>query len=188
MNTYNLDMKIIKIKNDQEIILRGLKMSDAQALMNFFNSLIDEGAPILTNRKTTLRQEKKIIKDLLIKEKRGESKSILAEKNSQTDGLISLKREPFRKKHTAELGIAVRKENRNSGLGLALLVEIINQARNMPGVEIVQLEVSQNNLPAIHLYEKAGFKNIARIPKAFKYKGKNEDLFIYQYSLEKVRS
>lgn len=177
-------MRRVKIKNGKEIRFRGIRIIDAKEMVNFVNSLIEEDALIQTDKKTTLKKERKYIRDILVQERINQAKSIVAVIDGKIAGSVGLRREPFRKKHLADLGIAVKKEYRNSGIGSALLQEAINQAQAMSGLEIIALEVSQNNLPAIHLYEKAGFKKIAAIPKVFKYKGKNEDLFVYHYYLK----
>jgi len=40
-----------------------------------------------------------------------------------------------------------------------------------PKPKIMKLTVFENNLPAIRLYKKMGFKRVARIPDELQYKG-----------------
>lgn len=55
--------------------------------------------------------------------------------------------------------IVVKKDFRKKGIGNKLLLELINIAKKSNKNEII-LEVNSNNLSAIKLYEKNGFKNI----------------------------
>ena len=55
--------------------------------------------------------------------------------------------------------IVTKKNLRNKGIGNAILNQLINQAKSF-GYNIITLEVNENNLPAISLYKKFGFKEI----------------------------
>ena len=55
--------------------------------------------------------------------------------------------------------IVTKKSFRNKGIGNAILNELINQAKIF-GYNIITLEVNENNLPAISLYKKFGFKEV----------------------------
>lgn len=55
--------------------------------------------------------------------------------------------------------IVVKKTNRNSGVGSKLLEKLISTAIS-ENFKAITLEVNENNLPAINLYLKYGFKNV----------------------------
>jgi len=55
--------------------------------------------------------------------------------------------------------IVIKKDSRKQGFGTAILAELINQSKIF-GYNIVTLEVNENNLPAISLYKKFGFKEV----------------------------
>ncbi|MBR6505197.1 MAG: ribosomal protein S18-alanine N-acetyltransferase [Clostridia bacterium] len=55
--------------------------------------------------------------------------------------------------------IVTKKNLRNKGIGKTILNELINQAKNF-GYNIITLEVNENNLPALSLYKKFGFKEV----------------------------
>ena len=57
------------------------------------------------------------------------------------------------------MNIAVKKNKRNLGIGSFLLEKLIEIATNLNCNDIT-LEVNENNLPAIHLYEKYHFERI----------------------------
>ena len=64
------------------------------------------------------------------------------------------------------MNIVVRKSYRNQGIGQELLEELLHLAKETD-LKICNLEVNENNLSAIHLYEKNGFVVIGRRPKYY---------------------
>ena len=79
-----------------------------------------------------------------------------------------------RMKHQRTLGISVLKDYWGMGVGSLLLSEIIEFAKSS-GTEIITLEVRSDNLRAIGLYEKFGFKKIGQFKGFFKIDGKYVD-------------
>lgn len=57
------------------------------------------------------------------------------------------------------MNIVIHKSYRDQGVGSLLLEHLINQAYNM-NISNINLEVAKNNMIAIHMYEKLGFKKI----------------------------
>ncbi len=57
------------------------------------------------------------------------------------------------------MNIVIRKDKRNQGIASSLLSELIQIAYNS-NCSTILLEVNENNLPAIHLYEKFSFERI----------------------------
>ncbi len=65
------------------------------------------------------------------------------------------------------MDIVTRKDKRNQGFAKFLLNELINISKEENCTSIT-LEVRQNNLPAIHLYELFDFKEVGRRKKYYK--------------------
>ena len=87
-------------------------------------------------------------------------------------------------RHRAELGISIRKELWNLGLGTVMLQELLSQAEKN-GFEQVELGVFSDNQSAIHLYEKIGFRRTGVIPHAFRLKAGeycDEVQMVYEFS------
>ena len=59
--------------------------------------------------------------------------------------------------------IAVKKDKRNLKIGSKLLETLIDEAKDK--ASFLTLEVNEQNLPAIHLYKKYGFKTIRQKKK-----------------------
>ena len=76
--------------------------------------------------------------------------------------------------HTATLGTGVAAGYRGLGLGRALLLATIEEARRL-GIEKVDLTVRSPNTVAIRLYESLGWQHEGRSPRAFKQDGRYED-------------
>ena len=68
-----------------------------------------------------------------------------------------------RMSHRAELGISVRRDYWGKGVGSELMDVLIMFAREA-GFEVLSLDVRSDNVRAIHLYEKFGFKKISTYP------------------------
>lgn len=64
------------------------------------------------------------------------------------------------------MNIVTKKSKRNLGIGTKLLTELLKFAKQN-NIKTLTLEVNANNLPAIHLYEKLGFKQIAERKKYY---------------------
>ncbi len=75
--------------------------------------------------------------------------------------------------HRAHLGMGVRMDLRGKGIGRNLLNFVTEWARQSGVVEIIDLEVLAQNLPAISLYEKAGFKRICEVEDMFRIDGES---------------
>ena len=80
-----------------------------------------------------------------------------------------------RLKHRGEFGISVSKSEWGHGVGSKLLEAVIDFARNTAHAEIIALEVRQDNVRAIRLYEKYGFEKIGSFPGFFKINGEYID-------------
>lgn len=95
---------------------------------------------------------------------------LVAKHNGRIVGDASLHRMPRRMQHRGDFSIAVIKEYWNRGVGSRLLSEILSFAK-INGFEIIDLQVRSDNLAAIHLYEKYGFKKFGTHPSFFKING-----------------
>ena len=73
-----------------------------------------------------------------------------------------------RKRHRAQLGIAVLREYWGLGIGSAILRALIDAAPSM-GYGQIELSVVAENARAIALYRRMGFQETGRIPDAFRF-------------------
>ena len=80
------------------------------------------------------------------------------------------------------LNFAVSADWQNQGIGSGFLRHMVDVAR-AAGSQIVYLEVRPSNLPARHLYRKAGFQQIAIRPEYYPARGGREDALFLGLSL-----
>ena len=73
------------------------------------------------------------------------------------------------------MNIVVKKDFRRNSIGSLLLENLISYARSK-NLRIVNLEVNENNLSAIHLYDKFGFNHIG-IRKKY-YNGESDAIIM----------
>ncbi len=78
--------------------------------------------------------------------------------------------------HRAKLwGVFVEPAHRGQGLGRAVVASAIGLARHWPGVEFIDLGVSENSREALRLYESLGFEPWGREPEATAHEGRRYD-------------
>lgn len=91
---------------------------------------------------------------------------ILAEVEGRLAGNASLSIHRNRREaHRASLGISLCREFWGLGLGTAMLEGLLGVARQK-GLRFVELEVAEDNLRAVALYERMGFSTLCRLPQA----------------------
>jgi len=171
----------LKIFNGKKIKIRELSRKDlrnVRKFQDFINSLIDEKAQILLNKRFSLNEEKKWLEEQLRKIKNRKSVFLVAESNTKVVGTASITLGEGRQNHVGNFGITIRKGYRGIGLGSYLTAEIIKLAKRKLPPKIIRLNVFSTNKPAINLYKKYGFKKVASIPKQINYKLKLLDEII----------
>ena len=75
-------------------------------------------------------------------------------------GELSLHTSPtrWRQRHVGSIGMAVRDDWQNKGIGTALMEAALDLADNWLNLTRLELEVYTDNAPAVALYEKFGFE------------------------------
>ena len=168
---------VIKTFGNKKLTISPLSSKDlkcAEEYTDFINSLIEEDAKILMNVKQTLKDEQGWVKDVVKKTKEKKKVFLIARDGKKIVGNVSFELMTFKRNHIAKMGIAIRQGYRGAGLGKHLVAEIMKLAKNQlkPTPQIFQLEVYENNAPAIALYKKMGYKVVGKIPKQVQHKGK----------------
>lgn len=89
-------------------------------------------------------------------------------------GVMREKRRKFA--HRAKIwGVFVEPAHRGKGLGKAIMTAAINLARTWPGVDFIDLGVSEYSSEALRLYESLGFQQWGREPETTEYAGRRYD-------------
>lgn len=172
-----------KILGDKKITIRRIEKGDkknARKFLTFINNLIAEEAKILMNKKMSLKEEFEYLDKVIKGAKDKKSVHVIAEHGGKIIGNTSIELNPYRRNHSAKFAIGISDGYRGIGLGTALMLEVIKLAKKeiKPKPKIIQLEVYSNNLPAINLYKKMGFKTVAKIPDQIQWNKKLIDEYI----------
>ncbi len=155
---------VFTAKDGREVILRTPKWEDLDDALEFINSLVEEEAMILMNPKKTREQEIDWLADNLKKLEKGNIIMIAAEVDGRMVGIVEVRPHFGKMSHVGSLGISIKKEYRDIGIGFDLMKEAEKHAIHMR-LKTMQLEVFEKNERAIHVYEKMGYKITGKIPE-----------------------
>jgi len=157
----NLPIEELTIKNTK-VTLRTPSMDDLLNLTLLINSLVSEKAQIAFTQKVTLESEREWLTHHIASLEQNQSFSIVAEINNEVIASSEMQIQPDGE--IGIIGIIVKKNFRNLGIGTRMLKVIIAQA-NQRGIKRLRLHVLATNNPAIHMYAALGFIETQRIAK-----------------------
>ena len=169
----------------KEILLGNPRMSDLKSFVEYINLLVEEDAVILVNKKVTLKEEKEWLKDKIKLVKKNKSHFIHAIHKNEAIGNIEVRKGNYRQSHVGNISVSVKKNYRGIGLGKLLMKKAIEIANKDPEIKVLTLTVYEPNKIAKQLYEKIGFKTIAKLPKRSLYRGEYVDEYVMDYPLNK---
>jgi len=163
------------VKDGRRVVLRKPRWEDLDDLLDFINSLVEEGADITRETPVTREEEAEWLGRYLASIEKGETIGVVAE----VDGMVVANSEVTRRRgsqsHVGGLGIAVKKGYRRVGIGKELMKALMEESRKA-GLKVLVLDVFDSNKVAKSLYAKMGFKDAGRIPKGVFKKGRYIDL------------
>ena len=166
-----------KTFGDKKLTISTMSAKDlkcAKEYTDFINDLIAEGAKLSINVKQNMKGQTAWLETTLKEVKNKEKVFLIARDGKRIAGNTSFHSFSFSENHIADMGIAIAREYRSAGLGEYLVAEIMRLAKKelKPTPKFFQLEVYENNAPAIALYKKMGFKIVAKLPKQIQWKSK----------------
>lgn len=170
-------------KDDRRVILRTLKWEDLDDLLDFINSLVEEGANILRTEKVSREEEIEWLSNVFKRLEKGEIFCVAAEVEGHLVANSEIIRGTGYSRHLGFIGIAVKRGFRSIGIGTEIMKTLEENAKKM-GLKILALSVFANNQHAINLYKKMGFVETGCIPKRFFKDGTYIDEIIMTKVLE----
>ncbi len=163
-------IKTFKSNKGNDVVFRYPKWEDLDAMLAYANALIAEDTFIeLYGKPLTRDEEAKFLKDTMEQIKKGKKLQLIAEINGQYAGSGELRIGERRKQHVGDLGVSLSAQYREEGIGTELLLCLIGEAKHF-GLRLLTLKCFENNVRAIHVYEKLGFKRAGTVPAAISYK------------------
>jgi RimJ/RimL family protein N-acetyltransferase len=170
-------------KDGRKVSLRTLKWEDLDDLLDFINSLVEEGANILRTEKVSRDEEIDWLSGVFKRLEKGDIFCVAAE----VDGHLVANSEVIRgtgySRHVGFIGIAIKKGFRGIGIGTEMMKALEEHARKI-GLKVLTLSVFANNQHAINLYKKMGFVETGLVPKRFFKDGSYIDEIIMAKMLE----
>lgn len=172
-----------KLKSGTNIVVRTAKTSDASSLAELKRSYIVGTNTIpLTLEEYPSNQEKE--ESLILKYHNSHNSILLvAEHKNQLIGNIDLTGSArLKMKHTATIGMGIREEWRNQGLGRCLIEATIDWAKNDTEIELIWLDVYASNELGYNLYKNTGFIVSGTVKGFFKEEqGYKDKVQMYQH-------
>ena len=160
--------KKVRLKDGRTALLRSPLPSDAEAALEYMKITAAE-TPFL------LRTPEEVT--LTVADEEKYLTRVAADPNTVSifcfvDGILAgncnISRKTKQKnRHRASIGIALKQEFWNLGIGTALFEEMITAAENWDLLQI-ELEVIEGNDRAIALYRKMGFEVVSYVPNAIR--------------------
>ena len=162
----HFEAKEINIKGGKAVLRSPVK-EDAQALIEYLIATAGETEFLIRCPEDicmTLEQEERFLHNVLASP---DDLMIVCTVDGKHAGNCSLAFMDKKKmRHRCNIGIALRKEYWNRGIGTQMFEEMERIARER-GVRQMELEVLEGNERAIRLYEKMGFSVVGERPDAY---------------------
>lgn len=162
--------KTLTLKNGQTAVLRSPTPADAEALLELLKATAEETEFLLRYPEESLsdvKAEEAFLDNILQSDT---NMMILCQIDDALVGNCHIWYTPLQKlRHRGELAIALLKKCWGFGIGTAMFCEMEVQARNW-GLEYLTLSYMEGNHRAQGLYEKMDFREVARIPDAYRLK------------------
>lgn len=161
-------------KDGRTIILRKPRWDDLDGLLDFVNSLVREEALINRIGEVSRSEEIEFLARRLSDIENKKVIQLVADVDGMIVGNAEVVKLSGRESHVGKLGVSMRSGYRQIGIASKLIETLIRQAKKEK-LRIILLAVYEDNLPAITLYKKLGFKEIGRTPKGVCWKGEYID-------------
>ena len=167
-----------KLKNDIVVQIRGVKIEDASAVLDYM-TVINCETKNLTREpdefNMTLEQEEEFLRKCIDSE---DNYIYTVWHNEKLISVTGIHGSSLRRlKHRVNLGISILKEYHNQGLGTTLMRLLIQKAKEL-GKTKIELEVRKDNPNAVKIYRRTGFEIEGIRKNGFKVDGEYIDLIL----------
>jgi RimJ/RimL family protein N-acetyltransferase len=159
-------------------LIRQARPDDAEKMLDYLRVIADEpnnGTSLSSSDdlKQTVEKQIEINTEALNSHDRI---IFIAQADSQIIGLLNCANKDGGYVHTFSLGVTVRKEWRDQGVGTAMMKRLIQWCEANTKCHRLELQVFSNNPRAIYVYQKLGFVHEGVRKESFYKKGQFLDL------------
>lgn len=169
------------LKNNKALTIREAQPEDAEEILKVLKIIGGESDFLVIDGNgvpMTVEQEKEYLERNLKSFNNKTFIGIVDGKIIATCGLTANNRE--RVKHNVVIGISILKDFWNLGVGTHLMEYMVNYCHVTKEIRNIELEVRADNVHAIRLYEKLGFKYVGKFTDKMKIGDKYYDNLIYE--------
>ena len=170
-------------RDSRKVVLRTPKWEDLDDFLELINSLVDEKAEISRTEKVSREEEIDFLSKVLSRLEKDETFYLVVEVDGRVVAVSEIGRRSGYEKHVGVIGIAIKSDFRDLGIGTEMMKTLVEQAQKM-GLKVLTLTVFASNKRAIRVYEKVGFVQTGAIPKKHFKEGNYIDEIIMTKLLE----
>lgn len=162
----------MKTKSGTEYEIRKVKVSDAQSILDYLDQVaMDSDNLTFGPGEMTISLENEVAYLEKLKTAKNEVMYVAIHNNRVISCLSYAGGHRQRTQHVGEFGVSVIKDYWHQGIGKEMILQLFKWAEESEYCEKINLRVREDNLHAIALYEKLGFKKEGLILKDMKIKG-----------------
>jgi L-amino acid N-acyltransferase YncA len=137
-------LKEFSIRGGHKVVLRTPRWEDLDDLLELINSIVDEGSGMGRDEKVSREEEIEWLSGLLARLERGKTLFLVAEVQGRIIAFSDINRQIGFQRHVGVVGIGIRKDFREVGIGTAMVYVLIRQAKKM-GMKILTLTAFASN-------------------------------------------
>lgn len=179
-----IEAKTVELKNGKQACIRTRTLEDASKVQACVEAIFRDDRYFISTTeesKEWLPFEKYKERTQLFNE-HGQKLLLVVEADDMIVSVSNIECGPRkRNRHVAQIGISIRRDYRDIGLGTAIMNVMIDWATAHPEIEKLALGVMADNERAIRLYEKMGFIEEGRRVREIKYADGSYDDSICMY-------
>lgn len=175
-NFYHNNSKQVHLKNGSNLVIRRPVAEDAEKMVEYLNIVGGESDNLLFGKgefRLSVEKEAEYIKSISSDNNTLMLLGIIDNNIVSVAQITSNNRK--RISHNAEISISVKKEYWGTGIGSAIMNELIGFAKEHELIKNISLGVKASNHSAIRLYEKFGFIKVGIHKNFFNINGFFDD-------------
>jgi RimJ/RimL family protein N-acetyltransferase len=150
-------IKEFMLTSGRVVLLRTPKPSDLDDMLSLINSLVEEKAQIMVTEKITREQERDFLHEMLLQLKTNRVFFVVAVLG---DHIIASSDLQLAGELAGSIGLVVKSGFRGLGIGAEIL-QVMNAHAKSVDINMLSVKVFTTNTPAIRLYSKMGFTELA---------------------------